>query len=250
MKHPQLASPSVLVVEDDSDWSKTLCLSLEHSGMKVSVAPTGGEAIRLAGLSHHDVVVLDLGLPDIDGSKLITWLRAKTSCGVIIISGRAEVIDRIVAIELGADDYLVKPSIMREIVARINAVHRRLSHLSWSPIDCAHDAINLRGVRVDLARRIVQDRNGEPIHLTSAEFTVLAALIEATPEPVSRERLCCLALRRPFHAEDRGVDQLILNLRHKMFGKASPNDVIVSVRAAGYSIFVDHTALGSEKLVA
>jgi len=127
------------------------------------------------------------------------------------------------------------------MVARIRAVHRRLLPVQSVAVEAERASVPVMvgAVRVDLHARSVTGRGGEPIRLTAAEFEALGVLIRSAPQPVSREQLCRLALRRPFHAEDRGVDQLVLSLRRKLFGDASALNVIVSVRSAGYAIIVE-----------
>ena len=234
-----LPEPAVLLVEDDHDVAVTLRRFIERSGMRTACAHTGAEAVRLKESFRPDIVLVDLGLPDMDGGTLIRWLAEKRDCGIIVVSGRGEEIERVVYIERGADDYIIKPAPLREMVARIRAVHRRL----WRAQPVANEPepaqVVLGAVRVDLHARSVTGRGGEPIRLTAAEFEALGVLIRSAPQPVSREQLCRLALRRPFHAEDRGVDQLVLSLRRKLFGDASALNVIVSVRSAGYAIIVE-----------
>jgi DNA-binding response OmpR family regulator len=241
-----LPEPSVLLVEDDHDVAQTLRRFIERAGMRTAWAATGADALRLKESFRPDIVLVDLGLPDMDGGKLVGWLAEKRDCGIIVVSGRGEEVERVVYIERGADDYIVKPAPLREMVARIRAVHRRLVRAQPSaPESGAEPAqVVLGAVRVDLRRRSVTARGGDvPIHLTAAEFVALEALIAAAPHPVSREKLCRLALRRPFHAEDRGVDQLVLNLRRKLFDDDSAHSVIVSVRGAGYAITIDRDLL-------
>jgi DNA-binding response OmpR family regulator len=235
-----LPDPTVLIVEDDSDVAQTYRRFIERAGMKVAWARNGAEAIRLKESFRPDVVLVDLELPDVNGVSLISWLAGKRDCGIIVVSGRGEEVERIVGIEMGADDYVTKPAPMRELVARIRAVHRRAARpqASAAPATPQSDSglVTVGTVRVDRRRRIVTGPDDAPIHLTAAEFVALDALIEQAPQPVSREKLCRLALRRPFHAEDRGVDQLILNLRRKLFADDTAHSVIVSVRGAGYAI--------------
>jgi DNA-binding response OmpR family regulator len=234
-----LAEPSVLVVEDDHDVALTYCRFLDKSGMKTCWARTGAEALKLKDTFRPDVALVDLGLPDVDGGGLIPLLTP--ACGVIVVSGRGEEVERVVGLERGADDFITKPVPMREMVARIRAVHRRLAKPASPTNEPAQ--VTLGAVRVDLRRRVVTGRDSGPIHLTAAEFVALEALITAAPQPVSRDRLCKLALRRQFHAEDRGVDQLVLNLRRKLFDDDSAHSVIVSVRGAGYAITIDRELL-------
>jgi len=238
-----LPEPAVLLVEDDHDVAVTLRRFIERSGMRTACAHTGAEAVRLKESFRPDIVLVDLGLPDMDGGTLIRWLAEKRDCGIIVVSGRGEEIERVVYIERGADDYIIKPAPLREMVARIRAVHRRLWRAQPTVAEPEPTQVSLGAVRVDLRRRTVIGRGSQPIHLTAAEFEALEALIKSAPQPVSREKLCRLALRRPFHAEDRGVDQLVLNLRRKLFDDDSAHSVIVSVRGAGYAITIDKDLL-------
>ncbi len=259
-----LAEPSVLIVEDDQDVAQTIRRFIERIGMRTSWARNGAEALRMKESFQPDIVLVDLELPDVNGVSLISWLAAQRDCGIIVVSGRGDEVERVVGIELGADDYVTKPVPMRELVARIRAVHRRALRPAAStparpgplpgqpaargqvtpgqvtPGQVTLGQVTLGPARLDLPRRIALRRGADgteaQVHLTTAEFTALEVLVEAAPQPVSREHLCRLALRRPFQAEDRGVDQLILNLRRKLFDDASAHNVIVSVRGAGYAI--------------
>ena len=238
-----LADPSVMIVEDDQDVAQTIRRFIERIGMKTCWARNGAEALRLKESFRPDIVLVDLELPDVNGVSLISWLAGQRDCGIIVVSGRGDEVERVVGIELGADDYITKPVPMRELVARIRAVHRRSQRSSPPPPPRAPSAaagiVSLGAVQLDCQRRIAIRRGPageETIHLTTAEFVALEALLDAAPQPVTREKLCRLALRRPFLAEDRGVDQLILNLRRKLFDDDSAHSVIVSVRGAGYAI--------------
>ena len=247
-----LAEPSVLLVEDDPDVALTLRRFIERSGLKVSWARSGAEAIRLKESMRPDIVLIDLNLPDVDGGQLVKKFAAQQDCGVIVVSGRSEEIERVVGIEQGADDYVVKPVALRELLARSRAVHRRSARAAAPPPPAIEVApvvappateIMLGTVRIDLRRRLAMNAANTPIHLTSAEFAALEQLVEAAPQPVPRERICSHALRRPFHAEDRGVDQLILSLRRKLFADDVALSVIVSVRGQGYAIAADRELL-------
>jgi DNA-binding response OmpR family regulator len=239
-----LSDPSVMIVEDDHDVANTIRRFIERVGMKTCWARNGSEAVRLKESFQPEIVLVDLELPDVSGVSLISWLAGQRDCGIIVVSGRGDEVERVVGIEMGADDYITKPVPMRELVARIRAVHRRAIRPAAAVNPAASGGqVALGSVRVDKARRTAlrQNANGadEQIHLTTAEFVALDALIEVAPHPVAREKLCRLALRRPFQAEDRGVDQLILNLRRKLFDDDSAHHVIVSVRGAGYAIAAD-----------
>jgi DNA-binding response OmpR family regulator len=245
-----LPDPRVLVIEDDPDVGQTIIRSIERAGMKTSWARTGADAVRLKESFRPEIVLVDLNLPDMNGVSLISWLASRRDCGIIVVSGRGDEVERVVGIELGADDYVTKPVPMRELVARIRAVHRRAARPApvAAPAEAADvqlEMVILGDVRVNMKRRAVTGRDGRQIHLTAAEFTALESLIVSAPQPVSREALCRQALRRPFHAEDRGVDQLILNLRRKLFLNDNAHSVIVSVRGAGYAIHSDSDVLAA-----
>jgi DNA-binding response OmpR family regulator len=236
-----LSDPSVMIVEDDQDVAHTIRRFIERVGMKTCWARNGAEALRLKVSFQPDIVLVDLELPDVNGVSLISWLAGQRDCGIIVVSGRGDEVERVIGIELGADDYITKPVPMRELVARIRAVHRRYQRqppAAAPPLVVTPGVVMLGSVRVDCKRRIAV-RGEEHIHLTTAEFIALETLIEAAPQPVSREKLCRLALRRAFVAEDRGVDQLILNLRRKLFEDDSALSMIVSVRGAGYAVASD-----------
>ncbi|MCX7380547.1 MAG: response regulator transcription factor [Alphaproteobacteria bacterium] len=242
-----LAEPTVLLVEDDHDVASTIRRYIERAGIKVGWARNGAEAIQLKESMRPDIVLVDLTLPDVDGSQLVKRFAAQHDCGVIVVSGRSDEIERIVGIEQGADDYVTKPVPLRELLARIRAVHRRAARAAMtqpavaepSPPPAQATEIMLGSTRVDLRRRIAVNAQQAAIHLTSAEFAALEQLVEAMPEPVSREKICGHALRRTFHVEDRGVDQLILGLRRKLFADDIALSVIVSVRGQGYAIAGD-----------
>ncbi len=242
----------MLLVEDDPDVASTIRRYIERNGIKVDWARNGAEAIQLKESAKPDIVLVDLTLPDVDGSQLVKKFAAQQDCGVIVVSGRSDEIERIVGIEQGADDYVTKPVPLRELLARIRAVHRRAARAAvvQAPIVAEPQQavapateIMLGSTRVDLRRRTAMSAQQTPIHLTSAEFSALEQLVEAMPEPVSREKICSHALRRAFHVEDRGVDQLILGLRRKLFADNIALSVIVSVRGQGYAIAGDRELL-------
>ena len=210
--------------------------ALDRAGMRTAWATTGAEGLSLKRSFLPDVVLVDLNLPDTDGIGLVTFLAQQGECGVIIVSGLADEADRIVGLEIGADDYVAKPPHLRELLARIRAVYRRVKMRNAAKAEVAPRAIvQLGKLKVDLANRLVQTASGERITLTAAEFTALETMLSANGEAVSRDRLSEAALRRPWRAEDRSVDQLIFNLRQKLAG-ADDQRLIHSIRGAGYML--------------
>ncbi len=243
-----LPNPRVLMSEEKPGVAETLQKCLERSGLRTAWAQTGAKAMELKRTFMPDVVLVDLELPDTNGVHLIGWLSNMQDCGIIVVSGRSEEAERIVGLELGADDYIAKPPQLREMVARIRAVHRR-SHLraaargdsqanSAAPVT---HPVQVGPWRIDLQRRAVGDSDGRPLAVTAAEFAALQELVLAGGQPVSRERLSETALRRPWRPEDRSIDQLIFSLRRKLGDGEGGARMIQSVRGAGYILIVDQT---------
>lgn len=240
-----LLGPRVMVVEDDPDIAMVMQRYFRRSGIHADLAHTGAEAVALKPAVNPDVVLVDLELPDVDGSTLIRWLKEQHDCGIIVVSGFRDEANRVLSLELGADDFVTKPPSLRELVARIRAVHRRVSERIMLAATGARRAperttADIGGFVVDLLARQVRDPAGKPVNVTAAEFAVLAALIEARGEPVPRERLSEIALHRPGHSEDRGVDQLIFGLRQKLSAPGDRRRLIQSVRNAGYLLSDAH----------
>ncbi|NPD69974.1 response regulator transcription factor [Lichenicola cladoniae] len=227
----------MMIVEDDPAIGDMLLRFLIRSGMPAQIARSGREAMLLKETFGPDIVLLDLELPDTNGISLIPWLLRTGDCGIIVLSGNGEEAERVVGIELGADDYIIKPPSMRELVARIRAVHRRLARGRNNEIRPeASTTLRLAHAEVDLRKRVVIVENGDRIPLTGAEGKALELLVAARGEPLSREELCRQALRRPLGSEDRAVDQLIVGLRKKLSSRDSDDQIIVSVRGAGYAL--------------
>jgi DNA-binding response OmpR family regulator len=236
-----ISNPKVLLIEDNPAVAETLQRFIERSGMRTAWAQTGAAAIELKRTFLPDVVLVDLELPDTNGVSLIGWLSQMQDCGIIVVSGRGEESERIVGLELGADDYIAKPPQLREMVARIRAVHRRAqgrgqARAAAPPVQTSFIAGEFR---IDTARHSVIGPDGNNVALTAAEFTALQTLLEAGNQPVSRERLSEAALRRPWRAEDRSIDQLIFSLRRKLGDGERGQRMIQSVRGAGYILIPD-----------
>ena len=244
-----LPNPRVLLIEDNPGVAETLQKFIERSGMRTAWAQTGARAMELKRSFMPDVVLVDLELPDTNGVHLIGWLSNMQDCGIIVVSGRSEEAERIVGLELGADDYIAKPPQLREMVARIRAVHRR-SHLRAAARGDQRAAaagplmhpVQVGPWRIDLQRRAVGDADGRPLAVTAAEFAALQELVLANGQPVSRERLSETALRRPWRPEDRSIDQLIFSLRRKLNDGEGGARMIQSVRGAGYILIAEQNA--------
>jgi len=236
--------PRVLLIADDAAMTLTMRHFIERAGMRTALAPTVPLGMALCKSFLPDVVLLDLDLPGGDGVALIGRLAREGDCGIIAVSGRGEESERVAGLEQGADDYIVKPVRLREMLARIRAVHRRAQRRGPAR---PSQPIHIVGPwRVDLQRRTVLDGADGAAALTGAEFAALQALLEAVGEPVSRERLSAAALRRPWRPEDRSIDQLIFGLRRKLADDDPARRLIQSVRGAGYVLVGESAELSDD----
>jgi len=230
-----MPNPRVLIIEEDEPTAQQFLCSIERAGMLVMWASTGHAGLTLKESFKPQIILMDLNLPDINGMTLISRLAETRDCGLIVISGMAEEADRIVGLELGADDYIAKPPGLREMIARIRAVHRRVN-VRAEPRVFAPSAqvLTVGPIRINVMHRTVHTADGKRLALTSAEFTALETLANAGGAAVSRDKLSEAALRRPWRAEDRSVDQLVFNLRQKLPQDNAGGMLIQSIRGSGY----------------
>jgi DNA-binding response OmpR family regulator len=229
----RVTEPKVLILEHDQAVGAAFARSLERAGLRTAWAKTWAEGVALGRSFAPDVVLADLTMPDADGLALVSFLARRGDCGIIIVSGLADEADRTVGLEIGADDYVAKPPQLRELLNCVRAVyHRTRVRTATRPRRLPRASIHVGTIIVDLSAETVQAANGAAIPLTAAEFTALELMLAAGGEAVSYELLSEAALRRPWRAGDRSVDQLILNLRHKLDDDGQP--MIHAVRGTGY----------------
>ena len=227
----------VLIVDDDPDIRDLVTREVREQGWRAIEADT---AARLHATLHEltpDIILLDIRLPDQDGLSIARQLRAGSSIPIIMLTGMGSDIDRVVGLELGADDYVVKPFNPRELIARIRAVLRRTSGQTASvapSADAGHERRRFAGWTLDLTARLLTDPQGQPVSLTNAEFTLLEALAAAPRRVLSREQL--LERTHSFEADvfDRTIDVLILRLRRKIETNPHAPKLIRTERGAGY----------------
>jgi DNA-binding response OmpR family regulator len=223
--------PRVLIVEDIAPVAAAVAAALRAAGMAVELAGTGKDAVERKAVFRPDIVLLDLQLPDMNGLELVERFARDGDCGLIVVTANGDEASRVDGLDRGADDYLVKPVPMRELAARIRALYRRLTRAEFRPAAPAVTQIVL-----DQAHRCLVGLNGEQTPLSEAEYTALETLLDADGAPVSREWLGRVALKRPLHADDRSVDQLVLKLRRKLTASGAPERTILSARRQGYVI--------------
>jgi two-component system OmpR family response regulator len=228
----------VLVVDDDSRVRKMLDEYLSDQGVRVTLAKGGAEMWAALDRGPADVVLLDLVMPGEDGLTLASQLRARSDAGIIILTGRGDVVDRVVGLEVGADDYMAKPFHLREVLARIRSVARRKSTATGTatgnPDPGSESHLIFEGWRVEVGRRRVTDPDGKEVALTTGEFELLMAFAEHANRVLDRDTLMDLAKGRQWEAMDRSVDTQVARLRKKIEIDPKKPSLIRSVRGVGY----------------
>lgn len=223
----------VLIVDDEPQIVSVVSAYLEAHGLSVRSATDAIGALAIPDTLDFDVILLDLGLPDADGLGLMQELRRRWRSPVIIVSGRGESVERIVGLELGADDYVVKPFDLRELLARIRCVMRRMRKES-DETRVEHNAYAFDGLRLDKVARQLSGRNGESIEITTGEFELLRMLLEHPQQVLSRDQLMNATHGRDAGPYDRAIDVQIGRLRRKIETDPAAPRLIKSVRGVGY----------------
>lgn len=232
MSNPQ----HLLVVDDDPGVRNLLRRYFAGQGFNVSTAANGEEMRSVVADQPVDVVLLDLGLPGEDGFALTRQLRREWNGALIIITGRGEAVDRVVGLELGADDYVTKPFDLRELLARVRSVLRR-SLAAPDATTAPHvPAFHFSGFRLDPMSRTVCTRDGSAVTLTTGEFDLLRVLVDHPHRVLSRDELMDATRGRGVGPFDRAIDVQVGRLRRKLEADPSQPELIKSVRGAGYML--------------
>ena len=221
--------PSVLLVEDDADVVRVVRAYLERDGFSVAVESDGESGLRRALAEPPDLVVLDWMLPRLSGLDALKRLREATTTPVILLTARSDEMDRVIGLELGADDYVVKPFSPRELVARVRAVLRRGESARETP-----EAVTVGRLHLDEGRREAAV-DGHPLTLTTLEFDLLLAFARAPGRVFSREELIQRVWGPAFEGGDRVVDVHVSNVRQKLVA-AGAEGLLRTVRGVGYAL--------------
>ena len=230
------SQPHILVVDDDREIRDLLSKFLERQGMRVSAARDAKDARRLWPLGRYHLVVLDLMLPGESGLDLARWLRAQAAVPIVMLTAMAEETDRIVGLELGADDYLGKPFNPRELLARIRAVLRRASggEAGAASQEPPSKAIRFSGWVLEPARRRLLNPDGAEVPLTGGEYELLQVLVERPNRVLTRDMLMDLLRGRQAGPFDRAIDVAVSRLRRKLEDDGRNPSLIKTVRGGGY----------------
>jgi two-component system OmpR family response regulator len=249
-KRMAIPNPNILVVEDDRETRTLIAKYLRNNACNVTAVSDGREMSRAMADHRVDLIILDVMLPGEDGLSLCRKVRAEAQTPIIMLTARGEDIDRIVGLEMGADDYLPKPFNPRELLARINAVLRRqASAQAASSIEGA-STLAFEGWRIDLRLRELRNPEGARVAMTSAEFDLLRTFCERPGRVLSRDSLLDLTQGRNTGSFERSIDVLVSRIRRKIEPNPADPTIIKTVRSGGYLFTPRTEAVRTEAVAA
>lgn len=222
----------ILIVDDDVELVTMLVDFLTLEGFQATPAHNGSDGLQLLKQDSFDLVVLDVMMPYMSGVEVLREIRRTSHIPVLMLTARGDPVDRIVGLELGADDYVPKPCPPRELVARINAILRRTTHNEASSAP-----LRVGPLTIDVLKRTITSSFG-PIELTSTEFTLFELLARHVGQPVPKEEIYPKVLGRPMGPYDRAIDVHISSIRHKLLAVIRRQLTIESIRGVGYQLVV------------
>jgi len=227
----------LLIADDDTELCELLKDYLSQEGFLVETVHNGIDAINSVNATIYDLLVLDVMMPQKNGFETLQEIRQSSQLPVIMLTAKGEKIDRIVGLEMGADDYIAKPCDPRELVARIRAVTRRTSIRSSESKQTTSTQLNINQVKLDKSNRQVS-LNDDYIELTSTEFDLLKLLMEHSGELVTREMISEVCLGKKLQAFDRSIDMHLSNVRKKLGDYSAGKARIKTIRGNGYQYLV------------
>lgn len=226
-------SRSILVVDDDPHIRDVVVFALDNAGMQASEAMDGEQAIKAALQHAYDLIVLDINMPELDGLEVCKELRKTSDVPILFLSSRDEEIDRIIGLELGADDYLTKPFSPRELVARVKAILKRTQQ---APAPTGQDNIVIScGALMIETDKHAASWNGESIELTATEFSILVGMAGQPDRVFDRDQIMTMAYGLNISVSDRTIDSHIRHIRQK-FAKKGCSNLITTLRGVGYKL--------------
>jgi two-component system, OmpR family, response regulator len=236
MLPPMTALPHVLALDDDPQVRELLADYLGDNELRITTVASGRELVDVMARETVDLLVLDVRLPGEDGLQIARRLREDSAIPILMLTGRAEEADRVMGLELGADDYLTKPFSPRELLARIRALLRRAQAQAPGPGSSRPKlrAYRFAGWELNVGLRKLRDPQGRSVDLTNGEFSLLSAFLSSPQRTLTRDQLLDLSRLHNAEVYDRSIDVQILRLRRKIEADPSNPQVIVTQRGAGY----------------
>ncbi|WP_137178716.1 response regulator transcription factor [Roseomonas sp. AR75] len=236
-------SGSVLVVEDDAQVASTIAGALERDGWRTETVMSLAEARERLEASRPRILVVDIGLPDGSGMAFVREAAGQPDLGIVVVTGRSEEVDRVVGLELGADDYVTKPFSLREMTARVRALSRRMDNRGAGPAatpaaaaDAGPSGWQIGDVMLDPLRLKVVAADGTEVRLTGGEAGLLKLLLEAPDRTAERETIAERVLGHRLMPHQRGVDQLASMLRRKLAAASEQRIQVLALRGRGYRL--------------
>lgn len=225
----------ILVVDDEPGMRRLVSRTLSLEGYRVEAAANGQQMDRALSQKSVNLVLLDLKLPGEDGFSLARKIRSQSDVPIIILTGQDELIDKVVGLEIGADDYITKPFDGRELVARVRAVLRRHRQTGQAPVLTSTKGVQFNGWHLDFASRRLTSPEGPVVPLTSFEFQVLCELASRPNRVLSRDQIVDLSLNRERSPVERNIDIVISKIRRKLGDNFKSPKFIMTVRNQGYT---------------
>jgi DNA-binding response OmpR family regulator len=226
---------TILVVDDEAKIVQVVRDYLERAGFRVLTAPNGKTALSLARTEKPDMVVLDLGLPEMDGLDVTRAMRKESNLPILMLTARAEESDKLIGLELGADDYITKPFSPKELVARVRVIFRRMENYS----EANTETIRAGGLTLDVPRMRVQAADRSIEELTPTEFELLAAMARHPGRIFTRSQLLNAVHGVAYESYERAIDAHIKNIRHKIEPRPAEPIYILTVYGVGYKFTDD-----------
>ena len=223
----------ILVIDDDVELCQLVNRFLTQEGFEMEAVNSGAAGAERALSRNYALVVLDVMMPEVNGFDVLRRIRAESHIPVLMLTAKGDALDRVLGLEMGADDYLAKPFNPQELVARIRAILRRIKPHADDDAKRARTPLVVGDVEMDRGARVVR-RQGEIVNLTSVEFDLLEALLQAAGQVISRETLTRDVLGREFSPFDRSIDTHVCNLRKKIGSLPQGTERIKGVRGIGY----------------
>ncbi|MES9992399.1 MAG: response regulator transcription factor [Candidatus Thiodiazotropha sp.] len=232
------SSPRVLLVDDDRELLELLNDYLTQEGFNVDTASDGRAGVSAALSGRHDIVVLDVMMPEVNGIQALGMIRAQSNLPILMLTAKGDDTDRIMGLELGADDYVPKPCTPRELCARLRAILNRVGAQGGSQRVSQSQPITVGELKIWPTQRRVESE-GKPLELTSSEYNLLELLLKHAGEPVSKETLSLEGLGRPLGRYERSIDVHISSIRRKLPTLADGRSMIQTVIRKGYQLVVE-----------
>ena len=232
----------ILLIDDDVELCSMLTEYMGRNGFRIRAVHRGDTGLKTALEQPFAMVLLDVMLPGLDGFEVLRRMRASSAVSVLLLTARGEDVDRIVGLEIGADDYLSKPFNPRELLARVRAILRRSTGTQEKR---EQTVLRADGLELNLANRTVL-QDGKKIELTDVEFSLLEALMRSPGKVVTREDISENVLGREFHPFDRSLDMHVSRLRRKLSGKDAAEELVKTIRGTGYQLAVNADPQGQK----